>query len=280
MTMIQSIIQGISGLAPMPHVAMKLIALSKDSDSSMAEAVDLIAHDTGTTTNVLKAANSAYYGRSQPFDSIHQATVYMGLDEIVDLTVLSCSAENLNQSQSGYHHCAGELWRSSVATALLARKLADRMGISDIHLVFTGALLKDIDKIVLSQYVSEKLPQIAKLIENGKNSFREAEKKVIGIDHAELGAIVANTWRFSRKMVDIIAHHHDPPNAEVALKETAIVHVSDVVYMMMGVSGGRDALAYRFHRSSIEALGLSDIDFQTAIADSLEELSNAEELIA
>ena len=280
MTDIQKIIKGIAGLKPIPHVVNKIMAITRDPDSSMAQLSQVISYDVMATANLLKAANSAYYGCAKKFDSIHQAIVFLGMDEVVDLVLLTSSAENLKRQQKGYGLAAGDLWRYSVASALLARKLATTKSMDNVHLIFTAALLKDIGKVVLQQYVADGYEKIKALVCQGNCSFREAEKAVLGIDHAELGALVARVWQFSPRMIDIIGNHHWPAQAILAKTETAIVHASDVLCMMMGVNGGLDELAYRFDRDTIESIGLTDVDLQVIIADFSEELQKVEELIS
>ena len=279
MTDVQSIVKGIAGLKPIPHVVNKIMEITRDPDSSMAQLAEVISFDAMATANLLKAANSAYYGCSKKFDSIRQAIVFLGMEEVVDLVLMTSSADNLKHPQKGYGLTAGALWRYSVASALLARKLAGAKGISDIHLIFTAALLKDIGKAILEQYVGGSLQKIQELVSEGKSSFREAEKAVIGIDHAELGAMVAQVWQFSPKMVEIIGNHHQPGEAFLAKKETAIVHASDALCMMMGINSGLDGLAYRFDQKAIESIGITPNDLQTVIADFAGELQKVEELI-
>ena len=277
---IQRIIRSIAGLKPIPHVVNKIMAITRDPDSSMAQLAQVISYDAMATANLLKAANSAYYGCAQKFDSIHQAIVFLGMDEVVDLVLMTSSAENLKRPQQGYGLTAGELWRYSVASALAARKLAAAKNIPDVHLVFTAALLKDIGKVVLEQYVGDGYEKIKALVATGRWSFREAEKEVLGIDHAELGAMVARVWQFSPVMIDIIGNHHRPQQASLAHLQTAMVHAGDVLCMMLGVCGGLDGLAYRFDQHAIRSLGISDVDLQTIMAGFAEELQKVEELIS
>jgi putative nucleotidyltransferase with HDIG domain len=277
---IQKIVKGIASLKPIPHVVNKIMAITRDPDSSMAQLAEVISFDAMATANLLKAANSAYYGCSKKFDSIRQAIVFLGMEEVVDLVLMTSSAENLKRSQKGYGLTAGDSWRYSVASALLARKLATAKAMTDVHFIFTAALLKDIGKVVLQQYVGDSLHKIQALVSEGGCSFREAEKAVIGIDHAELGAMVARVWQFSPGMVEIIANHHQPAQAAQAREETAIVYVSDMLCMMMGINSGLDGLAYRFDPQTIEFIGMTSTDLQTVIADFAGELEKVEELIA
>jgi putative nucleotidyltransferase with HDIG domain len=280
MTDIQKIVKGIAGLKPISHVVNKIMAVTQDPDSSMSELAEIISFDAMATANLLKAANSAYYGCPKKFDSIHQAIVFLGMEEVVDLVLMTSSAENLKRPQKGYGLTAGDLWRYSVASALLARKLATAKEMADVHFIFTAALLKDIGKVVMEQYVDDSRQKIQALVAQGDFSFREAEKAVLGIDHAELGAMVARVWQFSPKMVEIIGNHHHPARAAEAGEETAIVYASDLLCMMMGINSGLDGLAYRFDRQVIESIGLTPTGLQVIIADFAQELHKVEELIA
>jgi putative nucleotidyltransferase with HDIG domain len=277
---IQRIVKGIAGLKPIPHVVNKIMAITQDPDSSMAQLAEVISFDAMATANLLRAANSAYYGCSKKFDSIRQAIVFLGMEEVVDLVLMTSSAENLKRPQAGYGMTAGELWRYSVASALLARKLAMAKAMPDVHFIFTAALLKDIGKVVLQQYVGDSLHKIQALVSQNDCSFREAEKEVIGIDHAELGAMVARVWQFSPAMVEIIANHHQPAHAGRTREETAVVYVGDLLCMMMGINSGLDGLAYRFDQQTIESIGMTPTDLQAVIADFSGELEKVEELIA
>ena len=276
---IRKIIRGITGLKPIPHVVNKMMTIIRDPDSSMAELSEVISFDPMTTANLLKAANSSFYGRSKKFDTIHQAIVFLGMDEVIDLVVMTGSAANFRHPQRGYGLAAGDLWHYSIASALLARKLAILQSMEDAHLIFTAALLKDIGKVVLEQYVEDGFQKIKTLVSSGKCSFREAEKAVLGIDHAELGAMVADVWQFSPEMIDIIGNHHQPGQAVLAKPHTAVVHVGDALCMMMGGNGGVDALSYRFDTNTIESLGITDVDMQMTMAGFSEELQKVEELI-
>lgn len=277
---IRTIVKNISKLKPMPHIVHKILSIQQDPESSLDDLAKVVAHDAMTTANLLKAANSAYFARSTPFDSVQQAIVFLGMDEVVDLVLMANSAANLNHAQDGYGLASGDLWRNAVTSALISRELCQRLKIADEHLVFTGALLKDIGKVVLEQYVAKSVEAIHILVKQERLSFQEAEKRVLGIDHTELGAITAEVWRFSPAMVDMIRYHHQPAGATVAKKETAVVHLSDLVCMMMGIGTGNDGLAYRFDQSQITSMGLTHRDLQTIMADIARHIEDIDALVA
>jgi len=266
MSDIKSIIKGIDKLKPIPQVASKVMSIARDPESSMSDLSKVIVFDTAVTANLLKVANSAYFGLHDKVDSVHQAIVHLGMDQVVDLVVISDSSENLKSAQEGYDLNAGDLWKYSVSSALIARELAEKKEANEINLIFTAALLKDIGKVILNQYVKDSFDKINALVTEQNFTFREAEKKVIGIDHAELGGMVAENWDFSPQMVEIIRNHHLPQKSSISEFESSIVYIADTICMMMGIGVGSDGLAYRFHQEVVERLSLSDRDFQKVIS--------------
>jgi len=279
MSDIKSIIKKIDHLTPIPQVASKVMSIAEDPKSSMYDLSKVIIYDTAVTANLLKVLNSAYFGLPEKVDSVHQAIVYLGMAQVVDLVLLSASGENLQKAQEGYDLEAGELWKYSVSSAILARELAEKKGVKETHLIFTAALLKDIGKVILNQYVKDSFDKINALVTKQNFTFREAEKEVIGIDHAELGGMVAENWKFSPKMVEIIRHHHRPQEASISEFESAIVYMADTICMMMGIGVGSDGLAYRFHREVVESLELTESEFQKIIAGFVEKIKQLETMI-
>jgi putative nucleotidyltransferase with HDIG domain len=276
---VDKIIQEINHLKPMPQVANKVMAIARNPKSSMQQLAEVITYDQVLTANLLKTCNSTYFGLPRKVDSVHQAIVFMGMNQVVDLVLLNGGAENLRKRQEGYDLDEGDLWRYSVSSALIVRELAMKKGLGDSHLLFTAALLKDIGKVVLSQHVADSYQKISFLVSQHEYSFREAEKAVIGIDHAELGGKVAEKWGFSPQLVDLIRNHHLPDEATEYSMETRIVYLADMLCMMMGIGVGSDGLAYRFRKDVVEGLGFSDRDFQEVMAGFGEKLRQVEELV-
>lgn len=279
MSDIQEIIKEIDNLKPIPQVANKIMSIVQDPDGSLSELSEVIAYDQVITANLLKICNSTYFGLSRKVESIHHAVVLLGMDQIVDLVLMTAAADNFKRQQSGYDLHEGDLWRYSVSSALIARGLAEKKGSKNNHRIFTAALLKDIGKVILSQYVADSFEKISMLVSERDYSFRKAEKEVIGVDHAELGGMVAESWKFSSRMVDTIRNHHKPEESSNNDFETSIVYLADTLCMMMGIGVGSDGLAYRFYRDVVDRLEFSERDIQESIASFGENIHRVEELV-
>ena len=135
--------------------------------------------------------------------------------------------------------------------------LADNHDLMSLPAIYTAALLKDIGKTVLDGFVRDAFGKISGLVANENLSFMEAEKRVIGVDHAELGGMIAKIWKFSPKMVNIIRNHHIQDIKMIEDREIAVVYLADCICMMMGMGVGADGLAYRFHKDAMKEIGIA-----------------------
>ena len=280
MSAIESLVKEINMLKPIPQIASQILTIIEDPQSSITDIADIVVYDPATTASLLKICNSAYVGSPRKIDTVRDAISFLGIDQVVDLMLMHGGAENLTKSQAGYGLHEGELWRHSVASALIAKDLAENKGFDQQkHIIFTAALLKDIGKVILDRFVSDSFARITYHVESKGLSFREAEKKVIGIDHAELGGLVAKTWKFSPKMIFIISNHHLSSQKAHEDLETSIVYLADTICMMMGIGGGADGLAYRFHKDVLDKLGVDASDLQEIIMRFGENMQKVEALI-
>ena len=277
MTSLQYLLSEIQNLKPIPAVTHQLLAVVDKPDSSMEDIANVIQYDPVMTANVLRACNSAYFGLKHPAESIKDAVNMLGTDQVIELVLLKSGAASFSGRQEGYGLEEGEMWRYSVSSAVIAKHMAARLGLANKNTIFTAALVKDIGKIILEKYVARVRHKILDLVEKENLSFREAEKKLLGIDHAELGAMIAKTWKFSPKMVKIIRHHHLADETMIKDKEVAVVYLADCICMMIGVGVGSDGLAYRFKDQALLELGLGADDLALIIADygaNMQEIEN------
>ncbi len=279
MSAIKEMLKEIKLLKPMPQVATQIMKTVEDPKSSIGDVGELVMYDPSLTANILKMCNSAFFALPRKVDTVQDAISFMGLDQIVDLVLLRGGADNLKKEQEGYGLNEGELWRHAVSSALIAKELAIKKKSGHKHLIFTAALLKDIGKVILDRYVSDSMVKINNLVQNKNYSFGEAEKKVLGINHAELGGIVAKMWEFSPKMVTMITKHHLPDKSAKEDPDISIIYLADTVCMMMGIGGGSDGLAYRFHRDVLDKMKINAMDLQEIIAGFGEKMKKVEELM-
>jgi putative nucleotidyltransferase with HDIG domain len=266
---IREIIKGIDDLKPVPHVVNQVLATAQDPKSAMHDVADLIIYDSVMTANMIKICNSAYFGFLREIDSIHDAVVLLGLDQIIEMFLFQCAFENLNNAQEGYSLAEGQLLKQSIATAMISKTIAEMLNLKDKHMVFTAAMLKDIGKLVLGRFVASSLEEINHLVEDNHMRFIEAEKEVLGIDHAELGGLIAENWNFSEKMIYTIRHHHLLDSSARKQMEPAIVYLAGGICAKMGVCADSPGTTYDYYDDILIQFnfGEQDVDLIMQIFD-------------
>jgi putative nucleotidyltransferase with HDIG domain len=257
MTDIAHIIEKIERLRPLPVVIHKIIASLGDPDSPLGEIVQLVEHDPAITANLLKILNSAHFGLVGQVDSVERAVSLLGARRVAELVLTHGLSENLAAALNGYRLAKGELWKQSVAGAMTARKLAEKQQLDNLALIYTGALLRDIGKVILNEYVENAIGAIQHLVIQKGLSFNAAERACLGADHAEIGGMIARHWRFSPEMIFMIENHHLASEAAHRDPPTTTLYLTDMVAMMVGTGAGVDRLHYPVHEDRFEAFSLS-----------------------
>lgn len=233
------------GLIPaMPTVIVKIRKLLSNPDVSFKELAQTIKYDPGLTTNILRLANSAYFGFSRSVNSIQHAIVRLGMKRTYELAVAAAVAPMTQKAVKGYDLLPGKLWEHSVAVAIGAEQLASVLNLKAPDYTFTAGLLHDIGKIILGTFVEVDADPIMTLAFQKGVSFDQAEKQVLGINHAEAGAILLEKWNLPECIADVDRWHHQPDMFQGDTLVLDLVHVADVLSMMGGLGIGKDGLNY------------------------------------
>jgi len=252
------IISKIHAVPGMPVSVVEVLRMLQEPGVPLAELSRAIEYDPGLTSNVLRLANSAYFGHSRSIHSVKEAIVRLGTRNILKLVMTSAVAPVAQYAVKGYDLPPGELWKHSVAVAVGAEKLAAVLGLNPPDYTFTAALLHDIGKIVLGTFVEVDAAPIIDLAFANGVSFEEFERRVLGIDHAEVGSVLLTHWNLPPALVDAVRWHHRPDCTGGDSVVVDLVHVADVLCMMGGIGIGRDGLHYRLSKDVVARFRLKE----------------------
>lgn len=234
----------------MPRAAAEACRLLQDPDVSPATVAEVIQYDPGLAGNVLKVANSAYFGGPRQIDNIVQAISRLGTSRIHQLVIAAVAAPVAKRPVEGYDLPAGDLWGHSVAVAVGAEQAAEALGLQAPGHTFTAALLHDIGKIVLGTFVEVDVGPLLKAMESDGLTFEEAEEHVLGFNHAELGHELLTNWGLPDTVTEVVRWHHHPEQYTGDPLVVDLVHTADVLSMTCGIGIGIDGLQYK---SSVES---------------------------
>jgi len=259
----------------MPGAAVKLLALVDDPEISVTRIEKILRQDAGLTANLLKLANSAYFGIPSKIGSVRQAVLLLGLKRLIQMVIASCVSAIMDKPVPGYDLPPGELWRHSLAVTVAAEGLVKELKIEAAEEIFTAALLHDVGKLVLGEFVADDFKKIDNVL-SPEVAFETAEDMVLGTNHADIGARILNQWSLPPGIVNAVRWHHDPDSADQGDLTLDIVHVANVLCLMIGIGVGRDGLQHQPSAAVIDRLGLAPGHLEKVASQTLqwvEELS-------
>ncbi len=122
-TKLYQILSKVKAFPTMPEAGAKMLALLEEPDTEISEIEEILRYDPGLTANILKLANSAYFGIPSKIGSLKQAVMVLGFKRLTQLVVASCVSAVMDKSVPGYDLPPGNLWRHSIAVSLAAEAL-------------------------------------------------------------------------------------------------------------------------------------------------------------
>ncbi|MBI2948809.1 MAG: HDOD domain-containing protein [Verrucomicrobia bacterium] len=208
---IDALIAYANDLPALPQSTIRLAALVGAKQDNVAEVMEIVAFDPALTFKLIRAANSAMSGSSQPITTARDAVVRLGMAQVFGLAVANSVRPHMHKNIPEYGFSDGEFWRHSVAAAVATEVAQPWCGVAVPPEAFTAAMLHDIGKLIMARHLSTdvlELLQQARL--EGHLTPLEAETKVLNVHHGELGGIIAQHWQFPERIVKGIVFHHNP----------------------------------------------------------------------
>lgn len=203
----RGIVAEISELPQFPENIVYLQKLISDPDSEIAEIARQISMDPSLTADLLRLVNSAQFMLPTRIDNIVEAVKFVGVQRLKNLLYQQGTQMLLDKGQRW-------LWDHSYQVAFYAYTLAKHFKRKKEILddVYVGGILHDMGKIIFSSVHPQLLEKISAFC-NTRGIDRDVmEDLSAGLNHAEIGALIAEKWNFPEVLVNAIRYHHEPFN--------------------------------------------------------------------
>ena len=211
---LKQLVGRMSRLPSIPSLYSEIVEALHDPEVSMEMVGGIIAKDIAMTAQILKLVNSAFFGLSRPVSSPAEAANYLGLDTLRSL-VLSLNAFSQFESVKITGFSFSALWTHSLDVGAAAKAIA-KLEDADRKLAdesFVAGMLHDTGKIVLAANYADQYAEVLRLMQSDGLEQCEAEQRVFGANHADVGGYLLGLWGLPVPVVEAIAFHHRPGSA-------------------------------------------------------------------
>ena len=239
----------LSGCACLPSLSTidsalrELLAADQSYTSHIAE---IIRRDPSLAARLLHLVHAVHYGAAKPPTNIDDAVFYLGVRQIRQLAMLTQIIEDFQKVTQGQSFPWSQFWRHSVATALMTREIINLGQAREDEIDYVAGLLHDVGKIVMASAFPDHFQEIYQRRAGEGADLMSLEREVLGVDHAELGAMYLRRQRLPEVYVEIVQFHHTPQLSRYHTHVAAAVSLSDLLarHAQIGHSGNHAAVPF------------------------------------
>ncbi len=262
----RKITDAINSLPTLPAVYQNIIRVMSDKNSTMDDIANVISKDQTSSVKILQVANSPLFAASRTISTIKEAVMFLGFIEIRNI-VIALSVINLVDKNKKFKNFKPvDFWKHSLAVGVASRLIAKEVDKSILDKVFLAGIIHDIGKLVLLVYFEDDYLKVIDYINENRVFLVEAEKKVLGITHCDVGKTVLTNWKFADYLINSVYFH------EIGLVDgkydpvVAFVHLVNIYARAMNFGNPGDELIPQPNAELWNILKLPD-DFFTAKSD-------------
>ncbi|MDQ8184922.1 HDOD domain-containing protein [Pelagicoccus sp. SDUM812002] len=210
---VEELVCDLEEMSVAPQILPQLQAMVSDCNTNPDEIREMIRLDAALSSMILKTANSAYFNPGYHIDSIDDAIMQLGFNDVYQILTMLAFSDIMAKPLETYALGPGQFWRRSVACALAMERLARKYG-EDPGVAYTIGLLHGIGMVFIEKELSSRGKEVA-----FQNSLPEdvaiasEEMEIFGLTHAKVGAAVMRRWGFSDEIVVPVYNQFEPSEA-------------------------------------------------------------------
>ena len=218
-----------------PMVANLLAQLSR-RNCEIPELAETVERDPMLSGQILRLANSAIFGRLRPVSSVRHAIAMIGMGALRKFALGSSISNLFSGTRLAKHFSLRRFNVHSVATATLLELLSGELPFESGEDAFLAGLLHDIGKLLIAASFPQQYDDILALAAVNGATLIEAERDILGIDHAELSSLAISRWELSEAIQSAARDHHQPRECARKPGLSLGVHHADAYINHLGMS--------------------------------------------
>ena len=270
MNYIEKIIRNVNDLRTLPTIYSSISESMNDPYNTLEKLARVISFDQVSSFKILKVANSPFYGFRGKIDTISEAVLHLGFNEIKNIVFALSILKIFTKGKNIMNFRPVDLWAHSIGVGIATRLVGEKIGEKELENYFLAGIIHDIGKILFIEFLPEEYIKVLKYVQEKNCSVIDAETEILGINHCKAGYLLAEKWKLPVQLRDVIFFHHTGKNNGQFDRITAAVHVADIFVKAMELGNTGDNLIPEPNFNVWEKLNLPE-DFFPSILNKLKE---------
>jgi HD-like signal output (HDOD) protein len=224
---IRKVVGGVGELPSLSSTYTSLTQALKEPNASIDKIADVVGGDVAMSAKILQLVNSAFFGLAQSVTSLRSAVSYLGMQTISNLALATETFRVFAPDSRIPQSVCESMQQHAQRAAAIAGKLPGDRKAREVTVL--AAFLHDVGRLILASKMPDMFCSVLSYVAEHKCQPFEAEEKLLGTSHAEIGAYLLGLWGIPNLAVEAIAHHHHPTRIPHSGFDSSIaVYVADL----------------------------------------------------
>ena len=258
-----------------PSLLPRLSEALQSESSSTEQISKIIQIDPALASATIRLANSAFFGGAgRSVESVEQAILRLGAKEIYRLAALALIGRWPATNNTGGQLEPGDFCRHALCCAIATEVLAETTEQVDPQLAYTSGLVHEMGKLAVAHACAKFFPLIRACQQQRGYLWEQAEKEVLGYEHAEVGARLLRAWHFPELMIAAAEFQHRPTQAPAAaIPLLAHLHAGRYIAASMGPGISEDGFLFQVNADLLQEWNFTSSLLEEAMLVSVERAS-------
>ncbi|MGM0419211.1 MAG: HDOD domain-containing protein, partial [Thermodesulfobacteriota bacterium] len=264
-------------LLTLPDIFQKLMDVINKPNSSASDVAEIIKKDSALSAATLRLVNSPFYGFANQIDSVYNAVVILGTQQI-SIMSMGLSVVNIFNEISSDFIDMQKLWLHCLGVGICSRIIAGHLGVKELNLIFLAGILHDIGRLVLIKEIPNEINSVIKYAWNKNLFITEAEQAILGFTHSDIGEKICIKWNLPLIISDIAGNHHNPDESQMPF-QCSIVHLGEIIVNGLNRGASGEKLVIPVNEYAWNLLDISENAIPVIIEEFNTEINTTLELI-
>lgn len=275
-----SLVSETGNLVSLPTVCIKVMELINQPHTTASDLENILCQDPPITAQLLRMANSPYYGLRNKIDTLSRAVSVIGTRRIGNLVLAVSTIKSFNQLSNGIISIEN-FWSHSIYCGLIANILGSQCKRKQGESLFVAGILHDIGQLIIFNKKPEKTKETLLLMQedSADNEYCHYEQAVFGFDHMQVGAALAKKWGLPSNLIECIEFHHHPEKAKHFPFEVALIHIANSLANLAELNSTHLDDVPPINKTAWELSGLSKVDIESVINLAQEQFAETQSVL-